>query len=367
MQNVLYQSGHFHADGGAGRKSRRFDARTVHKPGGCFLNEKLVAQFVGPQSRKAGNGLPQGQVLYCQSGLGAHLVQLGGSGGGIFFVVNVGGRGADEQIAVHGGGHQHALAVLARQLKDRVVYVFARCMVQQKVVAPPRHNGHGVGADLVVQFVGMHPCRVDDTARFQRTAVGPKAPAAVYALDALYLGVKLELHTVFGGVFGKGVGQAEGADDAASGRPQRRHRFVGDVRLQGAQFLPPDDAQSLHAVGAAVFQQFFQRRAVLLAQADHQAAALPVGKIQLFGKVRHHPAARHVEGGHPAAGGGVKPCMDNGAVGLGGAAADVLLLIDHQNVALVSAQFPGRCAARHPTADDDDIHHTSSSSSRAQP
>ena len=240
-------------------------------------------------------------------------------------------------------------------------------VVQQKVVPPPRHNGHAFVADLVVQFVGVYPGSIDDAAGFQRAAVGLQPPAAVDGLHLLHFGVKLEPHAVFGGVLGKGVGQPEGADDAAGGGPEGGHHFVGNVGLHGAQFLPLHDAQPFHAVGYTVFIELFQGRAVLLTQADHQAAALFVGKIQLLGESRHHPAARYVQGGHPAAGGGVKSRVDNGAVGLAGTAADVLLFIYHQNLGFISAQLPGYRAARNTAADDDDIHHTSSSSSRAQP
>ena len=368
MQNILHQGGDLPPDGRAGRQAGGFDARAVHKAGGGFPDEKLVPQFVGAQPRKAGDGLPQRQVLHGPACFGAHLVQFGGGGGGVLFVVDVGGRGADEQVAVDRGGHQHAFAVLARQLEHRMPHMVPGGVVQQEVIPPAGHDGHGVGADLVVQFVGMHARRVDHAARLQRAAAGLHPPAARDGPHGLHLGIELEAHAVFGGVLGKGAGQAKGADDAAGGGPQRSHRLVGDVRLQGAQFAAFHDAQPLHAVGQTVLIEFLQRRAVLIAQADHQAAALVVGKIQLFGKGRHHAAARHVQGGHAAACGGVEPGVDDGAVGLAGAAADVLLLVQYQNVRPEAAQFPGGGAAADPRADDDDVDHTvPSSSSRAQP
>ena len=136
VQDALHQFCHRLTDGRAGRQAGGLDAGAVHKAGGCFLEEEFMAQLMGAQPRKAGDGLPQRQVFHRQTRLGAHLVQLGGGGGGILLVVDVVGRGADEQIAVDGGGDQHPLAVFAGQLKNRVVHMVGGCVVQQEVVPP---------------------------------------------------------------------------------------------------------------------------------------------------------------------------------------------------------------------------------------
>ena len=60
---------------------------------------------------------------------------------------------------------------------------------------------------------------------------------------------------------------------------------------------------------------------------------------------------------HQAAVRGVEARMDNGAVGLAGAAADVLLALEHEEAALTAAEIPGDGAARHARADNDHIIH----------
>ena len=54
---------------------------------------------------------------------------------------------------------------------------------------------------------------------------------------------------------------------------------------------------------------------------------------------------------------GVEARMDNGAVGLAGAAADVLLALEHEEAPLTAAEIPGDGAARHARADNDHIIH----------
>ncbi len=178
----------------------------------------------------------------------------------------------------------------------------------------------------------MHTGGVHHKARLKAALVGLHAPAALDGGKAGDDGIKLELYAIFCGVLGKSISQAKGTDDAAGGCPQGSHRVIGNVRLHLDQLVAFDNAQALYAVVHAVFVQLYQIRAVLLAQTHHQAAALVVGKIQFFGKGRHTAAALHIQFGHQAAMGGIVACMDNGAVGLGGAAADILLLIQHQNI-----------------------------------
>ena len=333
MQAVFHDVGHHSAHGGGAGQAGGLDGSAIHKAGGNLANEEIVPRLVGAQACKAGDSLAHGQVLHRQAGLLPHFVQACRRGGGGLFVIHINGRGADQQVAVHGGGDQHALTVLARQLEDGVVHMPCRRVVQQEVIAAPGNDLHRVGGiHGVVQLVRMHTGGVHHQARLKAALVGLHAPAALNRGKAGDGGIKLELYAIFCGVLGKSIGQAKGADDAAGGCPQGSHRVIGNVRLHLDQLVTFDNAQALYAVGHAVFVQLYQIRAVLLAQTHHQAAALVVGKIQFFGKGRHTAAALHIQLGHQAAVGGIVACMDNGAVGLGGAAADILLLIQNQNI-----------------------------------
>ena len=92
---------------------------------------------MGAQTGKAGDGLPQRQVLYGNAGLAAHVVQSCLGGGGAVFVLYVNGGGADNGIAVYRGGNQNALAVFSGKLEDGIFYKALGCPIQQEVIAPP--------------------------------------------------------------------------------------------------------------------------------------------------------------------------------------------------------------------------------------
>ena len=99
---------------------------------------------------------------------------------------------------------------------------------------------------------------------------------------------------------------------------------------------------------------FLQRGAVVLTQADDKTAALVVGKVQLLGKGRHTAAALDVELRHQATVCGVVPGVNDGTVGLGRAAADVLLLLYYKNFRVIPRKLPRTGAPGHARTDNDD-------------
>ena len=333
MQAVFHDVGHHGAHSRCAGQAGGLDGGAVDKTGCDLANKEVMPRLVGTQARKARDGLAHRQVFHRQAGLFAHFGQARRGGGGGFLVVHINGRGTHQQVAVYGRRYQHALTVLARQLEDRVVYMPGCRVIQQEVIAAPGNDLHRVGGvHGVVQLVGMHTGGVDDQPRFDAALVRLNAPAALDGGHAGHGRIKLELYAIFCGVLSKSIGQAERADDAAGRGPQGGDRIVRNVRLHLGQLVTFDNAQALYAVGHAVFVQLFKARAILLAQADDQAAALVVGKVQLFGKGGHAAAALHIQLSHQAAVDGIVARMYNGAVCLGGAAADILLLIQHQNI-----------------------------------
>ena len=145
---------------------------------------------------------------------------------------------------MHRGRYQHALAVFARQLEYRVPHMLPRRVVKQEVISPPGRDGHGVRrVGHIVQRVGVYARRIDDAACFQRAVVGldgPPGSAAVQRVQTRNFGVKLKLHTVFGGVIRQRKRQAERADDAARGRPQ-----CGDGGAEMFGSIPTSSSRSM--------------------------------------------------------------------------------------------------------------------------
>src|SRR5699024_1266503 len=163
VQAAGRDAGHHGPDGRRAGQAGGLDGGAVHKAGGRLPDEEVVPGLVGPQARKAGDGLPQGQVLDRQPGLGADLLQAGGGGGGGLFVLDVDAGGPHQQVAVDGGGDQDPLAGRPRQLEDGVADMVPGGVVQQEVVPAPGDDLHGVaGGGHVVQLLGVDAGGVGD-------------------------------------------------------------------------------------------------------------------------------------------------------------------------------------------------------------
>ena len=126
-----------------------------------------MPRLVGAQTREARDGLAQRDVPDRKAGFFPHLVQTRRRRGRGLLVVHVDGCRPDQQIAVHCGRYQHALAVFARQLEYRVPHMLPRRVVKQEVISPPGRDGHGVRrVGHIVQRIGVDARRIDDAARF---------------------------------------------------------------------------------------------------------------------------------------------------------------------------------------------------------
>ena len=181
------------------------------------------------------------------------------------------GVGAGNEVAVDGGGDQHALALGTGTLEDHPVHQAALALVQQIVFAP-------VGGHLPIhrfqQFmdaVGVHPRGVDDAPGGKAALGSGKAePALRQSLDGGDRAAAVQFHTVLDGGLDHGQGKAPGIDDAGGGGVQSAADFGGEGRFHGTGFLPGQQPQLRHAVGHAPAVQRFQRGPVLGGEAHHQ-------------------------------------------------------------------------------------------------
>ena len=316
-----------------------------------------MAILVGTETCEARDDLTDGQILHGSPGLGDQLIEAGGGGVRAVLVLDVDGRRPDDGVAVDGRADEDALAIFPGELEDRVLCKVAGRLVEQAIVAAARRDMQLARADLIVQHVGVDARRVDDGACLKRAAVRLNDPMAIFGADGGDFCVKLEANAVGGGVFRQGDGQAEGTDDRAGRRPEGRDRIRRDVRLKFAQAVPLDNLKTGHAVFHAVFIERVQARSLRFRHADDEAAAAAIWEVQFTGQRLHQLAAAQIEFCHQAAVRGVEARMDDGAVGLAGAAADVLLALEHEEAALTAAQVAGDGAARHARADNDHIIH----------
>ena len=165
--------------------------------------------------------------------------------------------------------------------------------------------------------------------------------AALPPFQALYFRVKMKLHTVHGRIFRQGDVQAEGTDNARRGRIESRIGLLRQVRLHLQQFVVVNDTKIRDAVRLSPVVECLKARHVFLGETDHQGTDAPERDIQIFCQIAHQRIAAHVELCHQTAGRGVIAGVDDGAVGLGGAAADILLLFQDADAGRAAGQLPG--------------------------
>jgi len=194
--------------------------------------------------------------------------RLGGSS--VVPVLLIRGSGAEEEVSVDSGGHQHTLAHGTGQLEDGAAHQAAVLPVQQAVFAPAGGDVQLPGRDHVVQHVGIDACRVDNIPRPEVALLRVDGPALLAPGKARDLCVEPEVHAVGIGVLRQGDGHIEGADNAAGGRPQGGNGVFADVGLQLVEPPGVHDLQPFHAVFHAVFIESQKPVHILLGHAYHQ-------------------------------------------------------------------------------------------------
>ena len=312
---------------------------------------------MGPQAGEAGNDVPHGQVRHAAARRGDGVIQPRLGGSSVVPILLIRGGGAEEEVSVDSGGHQHALAHGTRQLEDGMAHQTAVLPVQQAVFAPAGGDPEGIAAQLVMEHVAPYAGGVDHGTTLHRATAGVHHKVIPLPADMLHLRIEAELRAVGGSVLRQSNGQAEGAENGAGRGIQGRHRLLGQGRLHPVQSLALHDLQPLHAVGKPPLIEGLQLLTVRRIQTQHQCAAPAIGKVQLTGQGLHHAAALHVEAGLPAAGLGVEAGVDNGGIGLAGAGADVLIALHHTDASAAAAQLPCDGAADDAAADDQYIIH----------
>ena len=235
--------------------------------------------------------------------------------------------------------------------------MISRGLVKETVVTAPRGNTDLLFAHHVVEFIRIDSCRIDHIFRLEFSLTGGKLITAVDLYDVLNFRIKLKFYSVLAGVFRKSDIQIKRADDPRRGSVQRRIHLIRDIRLHRPDLFSTHDLKSPHAVFYPSLVQFFQRRHILLTQADDQRTDPLKREIQIFGELLHHFISLYVQLCHERSRDRIISCMDDRAVGLGCPAADVLLFFQHTHADFIAGQFPCRSRTGHSASDYDHIIH----------
>ena len=260
---------------------------------------------------------------------------------------------------MHGRCYQHALAQRVGALEDNVAHAGALALVQQVVLAPGGDDAEVGGLYHGVHLVRPDTGSVDDAAGLYRAAGHGQAVTALDGFGIGHLAAAAQLHAVAHCHLGHGQCVLPRVHDGGAGCPQCTADLFRKVGLHGKSLFPGKDLHAGHAVGGAVFEQMLQVGQFLFVQCQHQRAALLIGDIQLCADLLCQCHAAHIQPCHAGAGGGVVACVENGAVGLGGAVCYIVFGLKDDHSVVVARQRIGGSSTNDATADDRDIIHCS--------
>ena len=235
----------------------------------------------------------------------------------------------------------------------------ALALVQQIILAPGGDDAEVGGLHHGVHLVRPDTGSVDDAAGLHRAAGHGQAVAALDGFGIGHLAAAAQLHAVAHRHLGHGQCVLPRVHDGGAGCPQCAADLLGEVRLHGESFFLGKDLHAGHAVGGAVLKQMLQVGQLLFVQCQHQRAALLIGDIQLCADLLGQRHAAHIQPCHAGAGGGVVACVENGAVGFGGAVCHIVLGLKDDHLVVVARQRVGGSGTDDATADDCYIIHCS--------
>ena len=315
---------------------------------------------MGPQSCKGSDHLAERNVFHRLRRLCRYGVQSLSRRIGAFFVLNVRRRRSHQKVSVDRRSDENAFSVFSRKGEHCTVYVPACRLVQQLVFALPRCDMYLLFTYHIVKDIRVNAGRIDDSPSLHRSPGGRQAEPLFQLFHPLHFRAEPEFDAVAARVLRQRDCQLEGTHDSARRRIQPCDHLIGQVRLHFHQFFSLQNLKTLHTVLLSALQQFFQAASLFFGRTDNQRTVLLKRNIQFFRQFFHFPAAFQIHFCFHGAWLRVKTCVDDPAVCLGGAAADVLLPLQHTELPLIPGKFSGDRAAAHPGPDYDHIIHKKS-------
>ena len=293
----------------------------MHHTGELFgiLDIEVVDVGGGTDTGEGGDGVSGVHGGHQTQGTFGDFGQPGLGGLGVVGVVDGVGVGADEQIAVHGGAYQNALALAGGNHEQGGVGHFAAGFIHDDVLAAAGLDvdGEVVFAQNFSHFGRMHTGAVDHIP----CGNGLLAVGDIINSTGMggvgYLEVQVEIHTVGGGTFGGGDGQAVGTGDGGGGSPERHGGLSGNIGFHGPQLVLADDPQIRHTVGNPAFIQFLQVLGVFFAEPNHMGTDGFAFHAQFLCDFLHELVAAHIEAGFQGTGLCVISSVDDGGIGTG--------------------------------------------------
>ena len=237
---------------------------------------------------------------------------------------------------MHGRRDEDSLAQLCGLLENRMGNKISRLFIQKDILPFPGSDMKLPSAHHIVEPIRINACGIHNAACFINSCGGGNAITVRRFFNVLCFRIKMELHAVLKGIFRKSDCHLKGTDNPACGGIQHGCHLRRQIRLQLMYFLSGNDTHIGNAVGFGALPEYLKPGQILFIKTENQGAISFKWKIQFFGERIHHAVSRHVHSGLQRAGNRIIPRMDNGAVGLGGTAAHILLPLQDSQLQLVT-------------------------------
>ena len=176
-----------------------------------------------------------------------------------------------------------------------MAYMAACLLIQQAVIAFPRGDMYFTAADHVVEAVRVNACGIDNIFRCYGSLSCLQNVAFSVFFNLIYFSQELKFHSVVHRIFRQSDGKAKGADNSAGRRVEGCHHGIRYVRLHLPDFISGDYLQPLDPIALPFFQEFFQRRKIVLRKAENERTVSHIIKIQFLRERLHHLASLYIE------------------------------------------------------------------------
>ena len=192
--------------------------------------------------------------------------ETGGRGRRVLPLLDVLGRGAEQDVAVDGRGHQDALRPRRGHRQQNGRDERARQLVEDDELTPARRDGELPVAEPLVHLVGEKPGRVHDPVAAEAPPGRLQEPASRVALVAHAgdRGAQSQLHAGADGFGGERDAGTPGADDRLVGNDDGAGGSWSEVRFASSELLDGELGHAGVAVGSGLGDHVAQPGLLLL-------------------------------------------------------------------------------------------------------
>ena len=236
-----------------------------------------------------------------------------------------------------------------------MLYEAVQRTVEEHVIASSGSNVIFLIRYEIMKLIGVAPCSVYDSAGDESIFIRHNRPAVCGAADISNFGVEHEFNAVLLGAFTQSNIKSERTDNACRGSIKSADSIIRDVRLYLSKFIFFEYFKTGNTVGNSPLIKILNASAVCFVRAYDKRPDLLERDIKFLAKRCHHLIASYIHLCLESAGLCIVARMDYAAVGLGSAAADILVLLDNKHRTVIARELSCHRTSCYACSDDDHV------------